>query len=298
MTEMIKKYFNITEKKHTNPCGFHEIDEEVRDRLDFEDALDKGISFTAIREHKNNRMAIQLNPNPLFYKGSLASTVVDNHQVEASFASDQVLDLSYTARISDTLSTNLFFSSPIKDFQKANGVGTITFDNKRTNIEVKGTNQNEGLIGLSVCHGVSPRLAIGFESYFKQTQKSGGGSIGARYFGTLSNNHKYLVASTYNLMGDFNLSMALGIIPGLISIATRLNLNTNSMDSKLEFGTQITKTLELSGHEFPITLKKKIDTKSNYAGLVEVGSNIGSIAVGVSGVLGNKNPSFGVHFSI
>ncbi|KAF2072963.1 hypothetical protein CYY_005729 [Polysphondylium violaceum] len=265
------------------PGSYFDIDYEANDRIDFQDDGDQGLNVTIDKSYKDNHINIHTSPFAV-NKFSISNTAVEGQVFEASISRDQnenVLELSHVGELLKGVTSHVFVSVPQKELKQTDGVATLTLRNHRTNFELKGSTQNNGLLGFSLLHGVKSNLAVGFELYYKLGQNSGGASVATRYRGNLINkNHQYQLTSTYNIMGDLSASISLGIIPQCLSLSTRYNLNTSSMTSTLQIGTQILATPKIMDKAIPICLKLKTDTELNHAVRLEFEAPLFSVSLG------------------
>jgi len=274
------------------PGSYFDIDDEAVDRIDFQEESDQGLSVTIDKSYKDNHINIHTSPF-VVNKFSISNTAVEGQVFEASVSKDHddnVLELSHVGELLKGVTSRVFVSVPQKELKETAGLATLTLQNNRTNFELKGSTQNNGLLGFSLLHGVKPNFAVGFELYYKLGQNSGGGSIAGRYRGNLINkNHQYQLSSSYNIMGDLSASISLGIIPQCLSLSTRYNLNTSSMTSTLQIGTQILATPKIMGKVTPICLKLKTDTEMNHAIRLEVQAPYFAVSLGSQSSPASKN---------
>ncbi|KYQ89133.1 hypothetical protein DLAC_10373 [Tieghemostelium lacteum] len=287
MSEKIKLVF-------PSPGPFHVLDQEVSSRIDFKDDIDSGLNLKASRELKNLMFTVNIAKEPaLYYKGNITFTPRDDLVVETSINNEKMVDLSIQHRIKET-TLNLFLESYNKSIS---GMSTVQWDNNKTHMEVKAISQDGGMFGLSVHHALTQQLSAGFEGFFKVAQKSGGGSIGGRYRNFIFGNHTYEICSTYNVMGDLSLSNCFSIVPKFLSLATRFNINTSSMESSFELGTQILHSLNIHNHEIPLCLKLRTDSKKQNGISFDVATPIGGITLGLFGT-GTKLNNYGINLNI
>ncbi|KAK5582881.1 hypothetical protein RB653_004470 [Dictyostelium firmibasis] len=323
----------ISEQFHfpSQPGPYHKITEDAEIRIDFIQELQTGLSLSLDKKKGNNNFSADCGLMPMFYRLEVGRKISDSQNLGAIIQPEK-LELNYnfspskllfgnvlsgygigkSSRIGGNIylglptpSTSSSSSSSSTNFdkllKKVSAVGVITHETSNSSTEIKVSKMymsdiEHRIAGVSFCYGLRPSLALGFELYYKFIQASGGGSVGARYRGSVLG-IQYDLSGTCNVMGDLQLTSSIGIIPNLMSFSTRFNLNTNNMLSSMQFGTRIIGNPIIGGHEIPLCLKLRTDTNFENAIAFDFDTPFAGVSIGCFGKKSDLFKNYGINLS-
>ncbi|EFA78606.1 hypothetical protein PPL_08061 [Heterostelium album PN500] len=295
LKDTVMSYFET----NTSPGPFNEIDHLTSKNIDYINDFQYGVNIFLKRNVRNNfTTGIEFSPSPMFFRGSFGGRLLnDSTTVDLSVDNSHDLEVEVNSQLAKNVTSKVYANSNLNKMgtNRPDMVGTICYQTPRYFSELKMTNKNDGLVGISHLQSVARNIAVGFEAYYKASQKSGGGSLAARYQG-FRGKQPFQVCSTYNVMGDLSISFFTSLMPAFIDLATRYTLNTNNLQSMFEIGSNIDFHVKVGQRHVPISLVLR--TSSTFVHSARFQFNLPYASVSVGTVISNKKPSFGLTLSL
>ncbi|EGC35391.1 hypothetical protein DICPUDRAFT_152275 [Dictyostelium purpureum] len=297
MTNIIDNFVNESLIKFLpiEPESYHEIDAD--NKIDFINDILPGTNIGFTIEKFKHKLSVSRGVKPNFYQVDLLNKSLKNHNFGVSVYDGKDIQLNYIMKPIKGIGADFSVNTSIGS-KRLSGTFAAYHRGKRSFTEIKGTEIGDHrLVGVSYSHIVRSWWTLGAEAYYKFIQSSGGAGLASRFRGELAG-LQYTVTSSYNIMGDLQLGTSICISPKYLSISSRFNLNTNSMQSNTQFGAKLMLYPTINGYSAPTCLKIRTSNNLENAISLEVHTPAVKISLGCFGKKLDLFNNIGINFEI